>query len=277
MTKGAIEYVDNTIVTPIQFKKQIKAIKELAKKQPEIFNNPDTQFKLEKLGIDPKLLQLNPEQFNNLSFRSGAGSAYYPWADHINIDMRQLKNLKKQGYNISPEAAYQHELGHKIQQKNYLTNRDVRKELLDKSSNLGEYINNLKYSTPTKLDDMLGDNLKLSVELKNPRAIKSWDYYINNPKERLAHLREMRQGVIEKGIIKDQFQPITKKHIQTYVESTPNDRIVSFMDKKDIDNYSKLRDAFKLLPAAIPVGLGVQAASDKKYGGSYKGWLDNLD
>jgi hypothetical protein len=271
-----ISDIDNSLVTPIQFRKDIKAIKNLASKQHEVFKNPIVEHKLEELGIDPAGLQ-SPHTHSNLSFQSGIGSAYYPWIDHINIDMRQIKRLKKQGYNLSPEAVYQHELGHKIQQKNWLGSPEYKEQLTNSWLKNRPGVTTMR-SLPTKLDKMLGNELGLEVGniSDDSFAMKNFNYFQYTPVERLAHLREMRQGMIEKGIIKDEFQPITSRQIHDYVKSSPNDRIASFIDKDNVTNYSKLRTAFKYLPAAVPLGLGIEKLQEQKYGGQQKGWLDNL-
>jgi len=107
---------DQLIVTPIQFRKDIKELKKLHKEYPKIFQRPEAQERLAAIGIDPATVE---NFMPNLVFTPNIGSSYINFGNDafINVDFRQINKLKKLGYKTSPRNIYEHELGHHYKEK----------------------------------------------------------------------------------------------------------------------------------------------------------------
>jgi hypothetical protein len=141
------------------------------------------------------------------------------------------------------------------------------------------------YSKPTILDKQAAGMLRLRAKDKNILTPDQRDilryyhserpdegttkigYDIEQGVERLAHLREMRQAMIDSKIIKDATEPITENMVKKFVQENPKNRIVQFMDPNFQTNYKKLVKLFKGLPAAAPIGLGAAAYQQEEEGG----------
>jgi hypothetical protein len=328
LLKNALEttknHYDNKFITPLQFKKQIKEIKDLAGKQHEYFQKPEVVEKLKHIGASQETIDIlqRPGQID-VSFDSGSGSSYYPGMDLINMDMRQVKRLAK-SHGLTPKQVYEHELGHKIQKQihqgsdafkeeydNYLKAKklyddykyvkEMKKKFKGANSSFSKddlyslgIVNPIKptpFSKPTLLDKQAAGMLR--IKAKNPKLLTPeekdilWYYHSEIPDmgvakigydiehgvERLAHLREMRQAMIESGIIKDASEPITESMIKDFAKKNPKNRIMQVMDPNFETNYKKLSKLFKHLPAAVPAVVGAKALQEEKYGG----WLQDYE
>jgi hypothetical protein len=319
LAKDVAHNVDKKIVTPIQFRKDIKQIKNKAAKQHEYFQKPEVVKKLEDIGASPSAIKFlqRPNQVD-LSFVPNIGSHYDTVFDHINIDMRQAKKLSKK-LGMTPMQAYEHELGHKIQQnidlgsaefqqkyakyKKDLEDYTIRKGLQSNTSsldpmavrNMSDFVKNMDIplppratSKPTLLDKQAAGMLRLRAKdkkLLTPEEKKILHYYhseypdqgiskigydIEHGAERVPHLREMRQAMIDKGHIENELSPITEDIVRNFIKENPSNRIAQFMDPNFNINYKKLVKTFKHLPALAPIGIGAAALQEEKDGG----WLD---
>lgn len=326
LAKDVAKTLDRKIITPIQFYKQIKELKKVAAKQHEYFQKPEVVKKLEDIGASPiaiKTLQ-TPGQVN-LKFIPNIGSHFDNTLNHINIDMRELK----EGYDrfgITPLQAYEHELGHQMQKTinvgspKFQEAYDIYKKKLDdynmekqistrtegKSTNLNpmavrskpDFLVNwnkpeppVAKSKPTLLDKQASGMLRFKPKdkkLMTPEEKKILSYYhsedseqgisrigydIEEGTERLPHLREMRQAMVDSKIIPDALTPITEQHIKDFIKLNPKNRIAQIIDPNFQTNYKKLVKTFKHLPAVLPIGLGVEALQQEQNGG----WLDNYE
>lgn len=303
--------VDNAVITPIQFRKEIKELKELHKAYPETFKKPEVQERLKKLGINPEDIAMP-----DLKFISGIGSEFQRYGKpYINIDFRQDKALQKLGYKFSPRSTYEHELGHHLQyeafkpimkkrykeygkayesyrnnlsnwekilegyQKNpNISNSKIRAHMANKPmppdmnalmlkpSNIDQELRNIRYSpykiNPKKLEYYKSGKWAGHMTPITPERSMA---YFQNSLEPMPHLREMRQGMIESGIISNPYQEITGKNILEYVKANPNDRIASFISERS-PNIIKLKNILNRLPAAAPViGAGAALGSQQEY------------
>lgn len=319
LAKDLAHSVDKKVVTPIQFRKDIKQIKNKAAKQHEYFQKPEVVKKLQDIGASPtaiKALQ-TPGQVD-VKFIPSIGSHYDPTFDHINIDMRQIKNLGKR-FGFTPMQAYEHELGHQMQQRVHLGSPEFQQEYanykkqladynlskqneklsqldLKRRKNTPDYLLNWNApvpprptSKPTLLDKQASGMLRLRAKDKKllttdekkalhyyhseypSEGISKIGYDIEEGVERLPHLREMRQAMIDKGFIEDELTPITEDIVRNFIKENPKNRIAQFMDPNFNTNYKKLVKTFKHLPAVAPIGLGAgYALQEQKMGG----WLD---
>jgi|688.fasta_scaffold11368_2 hypothetical protein len=315
--------LDNKLITPLQFRKEIKDLKEYSNKSAEFWKTPEGRRRLEDIGITPdKMIPYN------LTFRSGEKTKYFSPTATVNIDFRELNNLKKQrGLDLTPRTALEHETGHHLQREYYRMNeylKDIKKfqdELAEwkqrqieakKTTNpFKRNIYNWLYdpeptgptllSKPTKIDEALktleakpeaiqqlanieGSSRTMTNTPELTRAAESLDYWHHLEKgdvERLPHLRELRQNMMNKGIIKNLEDRITKDMVIDYFNSTKGDRIGSFIKKSPINLRfltEQLNNAPALIPAIGLTGLGAAGYNQLNNNTMYKkgGWLDNL-
>ena len=310
---NAIRKVDEKVVIPIQFKKDIKKIKQSAAKQHEYFQKPEVEKKLKSIGASPIAIRAlqTPNQVD-LTFKTGIGSHFDQLPGIINMDMRQMKEAAKR-FDMTPQQVYEHELGHQIQQyinigspefqqsyakyvkdlEDYNLRKQISKRVEGTSTNLNpmavrskpDFLVNwnmpeapMRLSRPTILDKQAAGMLRLKSKDKKtmtPEELNSLYYYhsevpadgiskigydIEKGTERLPHLREMRQSMIDNGYIPDATSPITEDVIRRFIKENPKNRIASIIDPTFQTNYKKLVKTFKHLPAVLPVGLGTAAA-----------------
>ena len=310
---NAIRKVDEKVVIPIQFRKDIKKIKESAKKQHEYFQKPEVVEKLKSIGASPIAIRAlqTPNQVD-LTFKTGHGSYFDQLPGIINMDMRQMKEASKR-FAMTPQQVYEHELGHQMQQyinigspefqqayakyvkelEDYNIRKQISKRVEGTSTNLNpmavrskpDFLVNWnmpeapqRLSKPTILDKQAAGMLRLKSKdqkTMTPEELNSLYYYhsevpadgiskigydIENGTERLPHLREMRQSMIDNGYIPDATSPITEDIIRRFIKENPKNRIASIVDPTFQTNYKKLVKTFKHLPAVLPIGLGTAAA-----------------
>ena len=139
----------------------------------------------------------------------------------------------------------------------------------------------------TKFDDMLRHNLDPTIksvdyvgEVPLSRAAKNYNFFVKQLTEPFAHGREMRQAMVDKGIIKGPYDKITNDQIKRFIKENPKDRISSFIGKSD-KNIHLLREFMNKAPAAIPAagllghGLNTKDESIKAY--QFGGPLPNVN
>ena len=113
--RDVAQAVDQTLITPIKFRKDIKDIKNLYSQYPAKFQTEEGIRRLNELGIDPANMTMP-----KLMFNPNEGSSYYALDKPvINIDLRQIQDLKSKGYKLPPGTVLEHELGHHLQQEAY--------------------------------------------------------------------------------------------------------------------------------------------------------------
>jgi len=214
----------------------------------------------------------------------GAGTWAGEMADYknvsypsINIDFEQLNKLKGSEKLSDKEIKFiaGHELGHNIQSylesigktykgKSYLDIEAVDelapfikekpKEYLEKSRMMND-------AEAENLANKLGDD---DGEILNA------SYFFRGSKgnEPLPHLRELKQRMLNKGIINSIHDEITAKDIGNFYINHKGykDRILSFVKPGD-DSYKTLAKLLNKTPVVIPAAIGVGALQQKKKGG----------
>lgn len=264
--------LNDKFINPIRFRNEISQVRELYDDIPRRFSSPEGIKRLQEAGIDPALAQIKPK----LRFRSyhPSGSHYEYDKNVISMDMNQAARLKAEGSQTATDI-FEHELGHKLQADLFKTKYPGRSKL-----RAGDDFNKYWTTDVSAMDDVM----RMSVA--NPqdmRTIGNLNYFAY-PKEGFAHLREMRQQMVDNGFIKDIYDPISSKDIGKFMEYNPNNRISSFVGEYnkgnlqyvDPDNLNILKKAMNTLPVAAPVvaaGAAAVAASDAKKDELRKGGL----
>jgi hypothetical protein len=208
----------------------------------------------------------------------------------INFDLENYKRSKNYSFpDKSPRKVYEHELGHVFQQLAFMSSPEYKNRIIKYNKELADYKNyqklskqeknlikfppqkpnkavlDIKYKDPfnykqfpfVKLDtpiDALKNQLEQNVVDNADFAVKNNQDYFNREVEGVAHLREMRQNMLEDGYIKHEYDPITEDMINDFIsKNTKTDRVSSFI-KNNPKNRKLLAEIFNKLPAA---GAGV--------------------
>jgi hypothetical protein len=208
----------------------------------------------------------------------------------INFDLKRLKDSKNYSFpDKSPKVVYEHEIGHIFQQLAFMSSPEYKNRIIKYNKELADYKNyqklskqeknlikfppqkpnkavlDIKYKDPfnykqfpfVKLDtpiDALKNQLEQNVVDNADFAVKHNQDYFNREVEGVAHLREMRQNMLDAGYIKHEYDPITEDMINDFIsKNTKTDRVSSFI-KNNPKNRKLLAEIFNKLPAA---GAGV--------------------
>ena len=209
------------------------------------FNTEEGKRRLGLLGIDNT--KLNPSE---LSFKN-TGSGYTPSDNTMDIDLQEAIEL-----GIDPSTIYAHETGHWL-----------AKQYGDQSTTL---MPQKFYETPIDQEFIASypENLADELLAKNPTADfgkiskeTSSAYLLKNKDEGLPFLREMRQNMLNKGYINDEYDDISQETIDRFIKENPDDRISSFTEPNSKQSET-IYELFKNLPAVIPgaIGLGTLGA-----------------
>jgi hypothetical protein len=266
--RDAVKGVSNAIDDKIIFPYQTHQLKKHVAKEIADLKHPEAIKRLEALGIDSDTPMIIPEVSYNKGERSWWNSSKGDSGQgRINMDLEQIKDLKKEGYDLTPKVVFDHELGHAMQ-----------------GSIAKRY--GWQGAIPTKLDyELRGIPVDVSKKYSSPKAEGSADYFFDTPTERMPHLREMRSEMLNKKIIKDKYQPITEKHIEKFAKKSKGNRILDFADLEHPDTKKNLAHWMNQLPAyAVPAAAGAgayQYIKAKKpertyaYGGVFPSYLTN--
>lgn len=257
------------IINPIKYNKSIREIKKLHNNIPERFSSPEGLKRLKDIGIDPKYATTKPK----LTFNIGEGSYYNFSSDLINMDFKQAKMLKKMNFQLNNNTIFEHELGHKLQYDFKKTVLDKEREIIKKLGpdelnrrTFGKYPGDILKKIDNSLDDGLTQiraELDDDLNYLSARAEEN-KIYFNHDKEAFAHVREMRQNMVNKGYIKDIYEPVSGRQIVNFIKKNPNDRISSFVSLNS-DNISILKNTMNKIPAIAPiVGVAGVAASQQE-------------
>jgi hypothetical protein len=94
-------------------------------------------------------------------------------------------------------------------------------------------------------------------------------------REPTAFARELRQAMLDQGVIKDIYQEITPEILNKAKRKMPtlndDNRLLHIVPQYD---YKKLSSLMNKLPVAVPAAVGVGAALNTKEKGGETGWLD---
>lgn len=214
------------------------------------FNTEEGKRRLGLLGIDNS--KLKPA---DLSFKS-TGSGYYPADNTMDIDLEEATKL-----GIDPSTIYAHETGHwlakqyadpsstSMPQKFYET--PIDKEFM------GSYPENFA-------DELLAKNP--NVDFNKVSKESSAAYMLNQEAEAFPFLREMRQNMLNKGYINDEYDNISQETINKFIKENPDDRISSFTEPNSKQSQT-IYELFKNLPAVVPAAIGLGALQQQAEGG----------
>jgi hypothetical protein len=174
----------------------------------------------------------------------------------LDIDLEQAAKL-----GIDPLTLYQHEIGHWLS-KQY------------GDHNVGKIMRQTFYDTPIDKEFIASypENFVDELLAKNPNVDhskiskeSSAAYMLNQQDEAFPFLREMRQNMINKGYINDEYDDISEATINKFIKENPDDRISSFTES-DSKQSKVIHELFKNLPAVIPatIGLGMDLKKEQK-------------
>jgi hypothetical protein len=213
---------------------------------------------------------LTPKEFgiptNNAFFRQGLGSSNY--SDNA-LNLSKEPSLRD---NVFSNTYYNAELPGEIA---------IGREYAEAMPVYDHEINHaLQNSRNTTLDDLLRKYFNNSENLSenlSEKTKKAYNYFRKNKvgmpsREPSSFLAEARRSMLERGLIKDIYEPITPKkvfeamkhfkkepYINPYTEQSYH-RLFDFADDHP-KTLKFLSSMFNKLPAAVPVGLAVSAAS----------------
>jgi hypothetical protein len=135
------------------------------------------------------------------------------------------------------------------------------------------------------------DNELRRLKPKNPRN-SDYSYFSegSNLREPTAFANELREAMLEKGLIPDYYTPISETQVQDaykYFKKNPSGiydpitgnfssdtRIFDFMAPTK-ENNKILTDVLNKLPAAAPIGAGIGIGASQINKKKYGGWLDS--
>jgi LysM repeat protein len=227
-------------------------IQELHNNLLSRFNTEEGKRRLALLGIDNT--KLNPAE---LSFNN-TGSGYFPTDNTMDIDLQEAIQL-----GIDPSTVYAHETGHWLG-KQY---GDQSATLMDEDF----------YDTPMDQEFIASypENLADELLAKNPNVDfgkiskeTSAAYMLRNKDEAFPFLREMRQNMLNKGYINDEYDDISQETIDRFIKENPDDRISSFTEPNSKQSKT-IYELFKNLPTVVPgaIGLGTVGLMQEEDGG----------
>ena len=204
------------------------------------------------------------------------GSHFFPVGPGaVSINPGQIKKLKETLVPLgSQKSAIDHELGHAIQYYldykgktfNRLTDLDIEAaeslapHMTEGVSDFFKNTRGMDYASAKDIAKNLGES--------------SGNYLFRNKRELLAHLRENKRAMMDKGVISNIHETVTPEHIQEFIlRGGDKDRILSFLQQTP-EARQTLSGLLNKTPALIPIGLGVGAAANQKKMG---GWLDKYN
>ena len=214
------------------------------------FNTEEGKRRLGLLGIDNS--KLNPA---DLSFKS-TGSGYYPADNTMDIDLEEAAKL-----GIDPSTIYAHETGHWLAKQygdpsSISTPKKFYETPIDKEF-MGSYPKNFA-------DELLAKNP--NVDFNKVSKESSAAYMLNQEAEAFPFLREMRQNMLNKGYINDEYDNISQETINKFIKENPDDRISSFTEPNSKQSQT-IYELFKNLPAVVPAAIGLGTLQKQAEGG----------
>lgn len=259
----------------------------------DYINNPVVIDRLQNAGMSEGAIKNMKKP--TLTFHRDRSSHFNSNGDEININLDQIRALNK-NHALKPQVVYDHELGHYFQKEitqnspefiskvhNFNMYRGLMNHLLNDPSKLSfesrqglmDIVSHLNsYPPVSAIDETVVDKVgkyltpREGLSMQEDLAYNYFNYNI----EPLAHLREMRSNMIQKGIIKDHTSMIKTKHINQFLQNSGNDRVSSFIDANDKNNIIDLKFLLNSVPSIAPAmvgGAGVMAANKKKKGGGF--------
>jgi hypothetical protein len=244
---SAVAEIPKSIKYQVNNYSNIKKAPTLVKDEIGKMLTPEGIDRLKNLGvddIDDFMSYMDKNKLftkRNLKSHAGTGVSNGQEFPYMNIDFDQLDKA----FNISKikdkddaiRAVISHELGHNIQ--GYL-------EHIGKST---DGLSSLDKEAVLKLKPFMDKNADPDV----------LNYFLQGSKgsEPLAHLRELKQNMLYKGVIDDIHQKITPEDLGNFYinKSGYRDRVMSIVKPGD-DAYKRLASLLNKTPVAIPAALG---------------------
>lgn len=272
LAKGARDNFIDEVINPIAYKKEIQEMNLLNNSISSKYKTPEMTERLSNIGIAGDMIDKN---LPKLSFNRGRGSAYV--SNNINLDLKQLKELKKKGYELPLNSIYEHELGHWFQDIGTVKSDAYLKDLLKHQNNPASVLPpRVGKLYQNKIDDALISNIQTKLEL-SPVGQSNLDYFMTGnttdaerlagskgSQEPYAFLREMRQNMINKGYLKSTESKTTDELIEKFMKENPKDRISSFT-KDTKNNAAGLSSLMNMAPAALAGVAGTAALNSVNY------------
>ena len=122
--KEVIDELEN-IYHPIKHRKTIKEIEGLNKNLKKSYDTPEMKRRLNNMGLSQEAL-FPP----TLTWKSGIGSHFSAGLNNINMDLSELKRLKKQDHMLPANTVYAHEVGHWLQKEGVMASPTYKTQLL---------------------------------------------------------------------------------------------------------------------------------------------------
>lgn len=161
------------------------------------------------------------------------------------------------GYT-SPQTVYHHELSHWLQGQ-ASTARSKRAGV-----DRGDWLNRM-YNRTDKVSDQMAN--EWMPKRSNNKIEQLQIDYASTGVEPLAHIREMKQQLIENGVINNHLDEVTDEMVQTFLNTNPNLRMAR-LSSNTPKNVEALRKLLNMAPAAAPViGAAAVAGQQKQTGG----------
>jgi hypothetical protein len=249
--KSSTAPIDEGIIMPLRYNSSIKKAIKSFNDQKEYFKIPEVEAKLIEYGVDPKELQ-------KIKFKVG-NTGSYSAGKSVQFDPREMKRLQKLGLQMDENTVISHELGHelgyngrrKFSPNNTARDLPINKELYKKVKN-----QDYDFASPGHFLEYYTQNIN------------------NNIPESFAHLREMKQNMINNGIVNRLDEPVSEKQLIEFFSHDYNkgiDRVSSFVDKDNPDLIKflskELSNVRVLAPVAGAGALGAGALQQQKNGG----------
>ncbi len=236
----------NQVVNRQDIKKAVPVFEEELVK----LTSPEGINRLKALGVDDvndfiKYLD-KAKVYTRNNMKTGIG-LYDKDASYVNLNFDQLKKLPSNLLKADDYRSVQsHEIGHMIQE--YL-------RLKGKTKNA------------TILDEQAIEELAPFVDPTNSSS-KKINYFFKNQQEPLAHLRELKQNMLNTGVIDDIHQTITSEDLSNFYINNKGyeDRIMSFI-KPGEKAYSTLAKLLNKTPVVVPIALGTKVLQEEQDGG----------
>lgn len=247
-----VSEVPKNIKYKINNYQNIKKAPDLVKDEIAKMLTPEGKARLKDLGVDDtddfiKFMDRS-KLFTKRGLTSHAGMTVGDnnvMSPFMNLDFEQLENL----YDLSKlkhkddlvRAVISHEIGHNIQ--GYLSS-------IGKATNRG--VSNLDKETILKLKPFIDKNA-------DAKTVKYF-FEGSDKSEPLAHLRELKQNMLFKGVIDNIHQNITAEDLGNFYinKGGYSDRIMHSI-KPGEEAYKKLARLLNKTPVLAPVAIGAGA------------------
>ena len=262
--KTSLTPIDEDLIMPLRYNSSIKKAKKYIADQKEYFKIPEVRAKLIDYGIDPDKLE-------KINFKIG-NTGSYSHNNQIQFDPREMKQIQKLGIMLDENTVMAHELGHSLgynaedNVKYFTPNTTIKNLPINKDLYQEVIKNNYKYGDPAH-------QLEYFTQRLNKRIPEAY-----------PHLREMKQNMINNGIINRLDEPVSEKQLMEFFShnyATGKDRISSMVDKANPELIKYLSRELSNARVLIPtIGLGAVGAGtlqQEKDGGITDAWEDELD